>query len=237
MSASADSQKPAPLAALIRHGAYFQRDNAPSALQPFPLTREGEAQACACGKELATLLEHKGLMLAPFVHCSRQLRAWQTARIACDVLAELGHTAEIIQTPALAERSVGSAANLTLNEIENVLADDPRFDAPPPGWKSDSHYCLPLDGAESLMMAGERVARHLQETMASASEGTMTLFFGHGASFRHAAYLLGVLEQRKIARVSMYHGRPLQVCRNADGTWAHTGGEWKIRQSKDPALD
>lgn len=226
-----------PQAALIRHGDYHQRSGVPSALQPFPLTAKGEEQARTCGEDLAELIARDKLSLDPVVHCSCQLRAWQTARIACDVLAGHGHKVEINQTPALAERSVGSAANLTMDEIEAVLEADPRFDAPPPDWKSDSDYCLPLQGAESMMMAGKRVAAHLKQSMADKEPGTLTLFFGHGASFRHAAHLLGVLEQQEITRLSMYHALPLRICHNPDGTWSHSGGEWKIRQLRDPPLD
>ncbi|WP_346895775.1 histidine phosphatase family protein [uncultured Roseibium sp.] len=226
-----------PQAALIRHAEYRQRKGVPSALQPFPLTARGETQAQACGEDLATLIARDGLTLDPVVHCSCQLRAWQTARIACDVLAGHGHEVEILQTSALAERSVGSAANLTLEEIEAVLEADPRFEAPPPNWKSDSDYCLPLEGAESLMMAGKRVADHLTLSITDKAPGTLTLFFGHGASFRHAAHLLGVLNRDEIARFSMHHARPLQICHNRDGTWAHSGGAWKIRQQRDRSLD
>ncbi|WP_415715697.1 histidine phosphatase family protein [Roseibium sp.] len=226
-----------PRAALIRHGAYHQRVDTPSALQPYPLTEEGEAQARRCGEELAKVIERDGLVLHGVVFCSRQLRAWQTAQIACEVLIDHGHKVEVVQTPALAERSVGSAANLTLDEIERILEADPRFEMPPPGWKSDSDYCLPLQGAESLMMAGVRVASLLKETLKDRPAGSLTLFFGHGASFRHAAHLLGVLTRDEISRFSMYRAKPLQLCHNPDGTWAHSGGKWKIRQAKENALD
>lgn len=226
-----------PQAALIRHGTYHQRPDVPSALQPFPLTDEGEAQARACGENIAALIVKEGLTLDPVVHCSCQLRAWQTAQIACDVLSIHGHTVEINQTPALAERSLGSAANLTVNEIEAVLSADPRFAPPPPGWKSDSDYCLPLQGAESLMMSGNRVAQHIHQSVAGKAPGSLSLNFGHGASFRHAAHLLGILSCEEIARYSMHHAHPLQIRHNPDGTWAHSGGVWKIRQAKEKILD
>lgn len=226
-----------PQAALIRHGDYHQRFGAPSALQPYPLTPQGEAQARSCGAEIADLITRKGLGLEPVVHCSRQLRAWQTARIVCDVLADRGHGLEISQTVALSERSVGSVANLTVDEIETILRADPRYDMPPQGWKSDSDYCLPFDGAESLMMAGKRVAAYLATAMTDRPAGSLTLFFGHGASFRHAAHRLGVMTRPEIARFSMFHARPLRLCYNGDGTWVHSGGAWKIRQSKEQFLD
>jgi broad specificity phosphatase PhoE len=226
-----------PIAVLIRHGDYHQRKNVPSALQPFPLTKQGEAQGKACGEDLSAWLSDEHLTLNPIVYSSCQLRAWQTARLACDVLIKHGHTLTIEQTPSLAERSVGSAANLTLDEIETILTEDPRFDTPPVAWKSDSDYCLPLQGAESLIMAGQRVADHLTRTTAQQPAGTVTLHFGHGASFRHAAHLLGVLTRDQIAQYSMHHARPLHLCHIENGTWAQTGGTWKIRQLTDKTLD
>lgn len=226
-----------PQVALIRHGEYHQREDVPSALQPFPLTEKGIQQAKACGDALAELLNREGLTLAPVAYSSCQLRAWQTASVACDVLARHGHILSIHQTPSLAERSVGSAANLTVDEIEAILDADPRFDPPPAGWKSDSAYCLPLQGAESLMMAGKRVAAHVAKSIQTAQPGSLTLHFGHGASFRHAAHHLGVLSREDINRLSMYHARVLRLCHNPDGTWSHCGGEWKIRRQKDPVLD
>jgi broad specificity phosphatase PhoE len=227
----------APQAALIRHGAYHQHEDTPSALQPWPLTEEGKAQARAFGDELVDLIEEESLALSPVIHSSRQLRAFQTATIAARVLAAHGHETRIEQTSALAERSVGSVANLTMDEIEQVLRDDPRFEPPPPGWKADSDYRLPLDGAESMMMAGERVATYLTSAMAEKAPRTLTLFVGHGASFRHAAHLLGILGRDDIQRLSMHHARPLRICHNPDGTWAHSGGAWKIRPLKDSNPD
>lgn len=226
----------APIAALIRHGEYHQRPGVPSALQPFALTETGKAQARACGRELAAMIVRDTLTLSPDIHSSRQLRAWQTAQIASKELTTAA-ALSITQSEALAERSVGSAANLTLDEIEDVLANDPRYDAPPPGWKADSGYCLPLQGAESLMTAGRRVADYLTITMAGKAPGTITLFFGHGASFRHAAHVLGLLNRDEIARYSMHHARALLLCHNPDGTWAQCGGAWKIRQLKEQSLD
>ncbi|SNT28040.1 histidine phosphatase family protein [Tropicimonas sediminicola] len=228
--------------ALIRHGAYHQRAGAPSALQPYPLTNEGAQQARDCGTEIAQLLEGSAFRLDSVVHSSCQLRAWQTARIASDVLLERGfEITEIHQSPALSERSVGSAANLTLEEIEAVLAEDPRFDTPPPGWKSDSDYRLPLQGAESMTMAGTRVAGYLRHIVETASTNghapLLTLIFGHGASFRHAARNLGVLRRSDIPKLSMYHARPLRLCYNQDGSWAHSGGHWKQRRGGEIATD
>jgi 2,3-bisphosphoglycerate-dependent phosphoglycerate mutase len=167
------------------------------------------------------------------------LRGWQTAVELADALGRSSGAIESFD--ALAERSVGSAANLSIRQIEAILRQDPRFPAPPSGWKSDSHYCLPLQGAESLMTAGQRVAAHLQERMEQLAgvveRDTLKLFVGHGAAFRHAAYHLGVLQFEQLARFSMFHGRPVYIeCRVGEG-WRHVAGEWKLRGEKVQEID
>lgn len=143
--------------AFFRHGDYAQRRDVPSARQPWPLTEKGIAQARAGAPLLHAMLCERDLPLAPVIHCSRQLRAWQTADLLAEGLRALGHEiTELRETPALAERGLGEAANLTVDEIEAALAADPRYQPLPAGWKSDSGYCLPCEGAESLLMAGAR---------------------------------------------------------------------------------
>ncbi|MEO9777836.1 MAG: histidine phosphatase family protein [Sedimentitalea sp.] len=226
--------------ALIRHGAYHQQRETPSALQPYPLTQTGRAQASQCGAEIADILLRHRWSLDPVAHCSTELRAWQTAQVARDELSRSGHEIETTQTPLLSERSVGSAANLTVHQIEQALADDPRYPNPPEGWKSNSEYSLPYHGAESLMMAGARVAVYLRsviEKRSQASTPQLTLFFGHGASFRHAAFNLGVLAREEIAQLSMYHARPLFLCYNRSSQWEHFGGDWKHRSRSSLETD
>ncbi|MBR9890770.1 histidine phosphatase family protein [bacterium] len=223
--------------AIIRHGAYHQREGAPSARQPYALTDEGLAQARACGDELVAMIAQHGLQLAPVIHCSHQLRAWQTAAEIADRLRAHGHEiTEIHETGALAERGLGSAANLTVAEIEAVLRDDPRHEAPPAGWKSDSDYRLPLEGAESLMMAGARVAGHLRDS-AGAGAGRLTIHVGHGASFRHAAHHLGLLEKEDLAKLSMFHARALLLCYRGHDSWSRFAGAWKVRTPKEDPID
>lgn len=223
--------------AIIRHGAYHQRKGAPSARQPYALTEDGIAQAAACGEEISAMIAEHGLVLAPVIHCSHQLRAWQTASVIVERLRALGHEiTEIRETGALAERGLGSAANLTVAEIEEILRDDPRFDAPPEGWKSDSDYCLPLEGAESLMMAGARVAAHLRQS-AEQGAGRLTLHVGHGASFRHGCHHLGILAREDLPRLSMFHARALLLCYRGDDRWSRFAGAWKIRPPKEDPID
>lgn len=128
----------------------------------------------------------------------------------------------------------GSAANLTLAEIEAALRDDPRHGPPPPGWKSDADYRLPLDGAESLAEAGQRVADHLAD---SVRPGWMVIHVGHGASFRHACAQMGILERDEIAKLSMFHARPSLICHGSDGRWRHLAGAWKVREPEEQPKD
>ena len=162
------------------------------------------------------------------------LRAWQTAMIYVEKLYQHEMPSKLIDSyDALAERGLGAVANMTIRQIEKVIVEDPRYAEPPQNWKSDSHYCLPFQGAESLMQAGERVAAHLQQQMqqlrAEAGVDTVKLFVGHGAAFRHAAFHLGILEFEQLAQFSMFHARPVLIEYFDDGSWHHIGGDWKIR--------
>jgi 2,3-bisphosphoglycerate-dependent phosphoglycerate mutase len=220
------------IAALIRHGDYRQRPGTPSAHQPYPLNAEGEAQAARAADAVRTEAEGQGWRLIDSIDSSQLLRAWQTARIIGFAL-NANREPLIEGFDALAERGLGSAANLNLDEIAAVLREDPRFPEPPPDWKADSHYRLPLQGAESLLDAGERVATHLRMRMQALrgrlEADSLKLFVGHGAAFRHAAYRLGVLQFDDIARLSMYHASPVYLEFRDDGSWHQVAGEWKLR--------
>jgi 2,3-bisphosphoglycerate-dependent phosphoglycerate mutase len=226
---------------LLRHGDYQQLPDTPSALQPFPLTRLGAEQAERSVNLIQGALDMFKWQLHPVIDSSRLLRGWQTAEVIRKVLQiDTPDRLQVESYDALAERSLGSAANLSLQQIEAVLRDDPRFSLPPAGWKSDRHYRLPLQGAESLMDAGERVAKHIElriaELQSQVTGDRVKLFVGHGAAFRHAAHQLGVLSFDQIAALSMYHCRPVFLERLSDGSWRHLTGEWKIR-SKGESFD
>ena len=230
------------IAALLRHGEYHQLPGTPSALQPFPLTAVGAEQAERSVSLLQGALQMFNWSLCPVIDSSRLLRGWQTAEVIRNGLqANLSSHLEIADFDELAERSLGSAANLTVQQIESVLREDPRFESPPPAWKSDSHYRLPLQGAESLMQAGERVARHLDTRLAELQQqvevDTVKIFVGHGAAFRHAAHHLGVMTFERIAALSMYHCRPVFLERRYAGAWRHLTGEWKVRSRGEAFVD
>lgn len=221
------------LIALIRHGDYEQLAKTPSALQPYPLTDEGAEEVRQQARRFCDWLEQQDIRPSAEVHCSTLLRAWQTAQLYIEELSDLfSSTPELQSFPDLCERRVGSVANLSTGEIERILELDPRFEPAPKGWKSDSHYRLPLEGAESLMDAGARVAGHLR-LCAAAPERGLQLVFGHGAAFRHAAYHLNVIEFDDIKRLSMYHGHPVVLQQDPLTGWSHHSGEWKIRQKSE----
>jgi 2,3-bisphosphoglycerate-dependent phosphoglycerate mutase len=229
------------IAALIRHGDYHQLADTPSAHQPYPLNSAGETQAQEGAQVLHDMIVRNDWTLVPSVDSSRMLRAWQTAVIFADRLAGLASsTPQIESYDELAERGVGCLANLTIAQIEAVLQQDPRVAGPPDGWKADSHYRLPLQGAESLLEAGERVAAHLSQSMAAVPQDgpdRVKLFVGHGAAFRHAAYHLGLLEFGQLRQLSMFHCRPVLIEYLPGGGWRHIGGEWKVRSESGHFTD
>ncbi|HAJ92839.1 MAG TPA: hypothetical protein DCO71_09560 [Gammaproteobacteria bacterium] len=221
------------IAALIRHGDYHQLPDTPSAHQPYRLNNAGETQAQEGGQQLHDMIVRNDWTLVPSIDSSRLLRAWQTAVIFADGLAGLTPSMpQIVSYDELAERCVGSVANLTIAQIEAVLRQDPRVSDSPADWKADSHYRLPLQGAESLLEAGERVAAHLSQSMAALSTDgpdRVKVFVGHGAAFRHAAYHLGVLAFEQLRQLSMFHCRPVMIEYLPGGQWHHVEGDWKVR--------
>ncbi|MEN8179757.1 MAG: histidine phosphatase family protein [Pseudomonadota bacterium] len=230
------------IAALIRHGDYQQLADTPSALQPFPLNDEGRAQAREAIQELTEIRQQHGWVLHPLIDTSRLLRAWQTASLMANEIAAGSQLDLRIESyDDLAERSVGSAANMTIRQIESVIAMDPRFPDPPADWKSNSHYRLPLQGAESLLDAGRRVADHLEQSLrqlaGQCQVDTLKLFVGHGAAFRHAAHHLGILTFEQIAQLSMFHCRPVFIERLDSRHWRHIAGDWKLRKRHESFTD
>lgn len=219
--------------ALIRHGAYEQLKQVPSALQPFPLTKSGIEEVRQQAKQFAHWLIETEQRLDPIVDTSTLLRAYQTGEIYIEELRNLFLAEPRIESHfSLCERSVGAVANLTIEEIERVLALDPRFDVPPENWKSDSFYCLPFDGAESLNQAGERVAKHIKTWREQAGEG-LKLFIGHGAAIRHGASLLGAIQFNDIKKLSMFYGHPVVLEFAEEASPRHLYGDWKLRQLQD----
>lgn len=230
-------QTPRTIAALIRHADYQQRPDTPSAHQPYALTNAGEEQAAHAATVVSALADDEQWTIDAVIDSSHMLRAWQTARI---MASQLDGVEQVESFEALAERSVGAVANLTMAEIAALVADDPRYANLPDNWKSDSEFRLPFQGAESLLQAGTRVADHLrkrmQELADTVTHDTLKLFIAHGASIRHAALELGVLSRDQVAALSMFHAQPIYL-EYIDGSWIHNGGEWKVRRTGDTGLD
>jgi len=230
------------IAALIRHGDYAQLPNTPSAHQPFALTATGESQSRLAGSKLHESIEQNAWALDTSIDSSQLLRAWQTAQCIMEGLAPCVEEPLAVECfDALAERGVGSVANLTIGQIVDIVARDPRYPELPADWKANSHYKLPFQGAESLLEAGQRVAGHLTQRMADlrqiAKTDTLKLFVGHGAAFRHAAYHLNVLSLEQIPKLSMYHASPVFLEYMPNDQWSHVAGEWKVRPPKEEYLD
>lgn len=218
--------------ALLRHGHYEQPDRVPSGHLPHPLTSRGIEES----KRAALLLKKAscdfGLPFAPLIYTSPLLRAYQTAQILAEELAGSdGPHLLVCEDQRLAERSLGAGANLTTDEIEQVLKRDPRYAAPPVGWKRKPDYRLPLLGAESLLDAGRRVVEALRDYTGRAAPKALHVVVGHGGAFRHAAYLLSVLQEEDVHRLSMFHAMPVYLERTELGTYRHHSGPFKVRDS------
>jgi len=225
-------------AALIRHGDYEQLIDTPSAYQPFALNDEGKEQARQGAQALQRFAQELNCIFDPIIHSSSLLRAWQTADI---FKQEVPTFKQINQFDVLCERSVGSVANLSIKQIDDVVISDPRYAPLPKDWKSNSHFCLPFIGAESLMDAGQRVAGHLKKTMseleAPRDQNVLKIFIAHGASIRHAMHILGALNFDDIKNLSMHHAHPVLFEIDQDNQWHKAAGEWKIRQTTDRNMD
>lgn len=220
------------IAALIRHGEYEQLPDTPSAHQPFALNRKGIRHANAGAMELLEAVRKNKWTVYPVFDCSTLLRAWQTAEIYRELMAPHMTTEPVLESfDALVERGMGSAANLSMREINRIIEADPRYDPPPKGWKSMTHYRLPMFGAESLHDAGIRVAGHIDHRLDAVGgvvrADTVKVFVGHGAAFRHAVRSYGVISDADAVELRMRYGRPMFFERHADGRWRHIGGRWK----------
>ena len=223
-----------PTLALVRHADYQQQANTPSAWQLWPLSDLGWQQVQAGARMLTSLSQALALPIAPVMHCSTLLRAWQTAQ---GLTQALGLPRAPVASDALTERCVGAAANLSLDNIARAIALDPRHPNLPKNWKSDPNFRLPVPGAESLADAGQRVATHLH-AIAEAQRDFhgIIVIVGHGAALRHSAVSLGVFERSTAMRLSMHHAQPVLLQWQQD-RWQHIAGEWKQRVEQHRDVD
>jgi 2,3-bisphosphoglycerate-dependent phosphoglycerate mutase len=237
--------------ALVRHGHYVQPTDVPSAHLPHPLTDRGRAEADACADELRAVAADLRATFAPILLASSLRRAEETASRILARWSEAGDDVPaLVQTPALAERSLGAAANLTTQEIEAIVraAWVSRTGAAgsdgvgegyalPAGWKGLASHRLPapFTGAESLLEAGARCATAIESWAARIAVGaktnTMLVVVSHGGALRHAAAALGIVEVAALPRLSMWHARPVIVERRVTPPWRHVSGDWKVRST------
>ncbi len=216
----------------MRHGDYDQPQGIPSAHLPYPLTTKGKRQSHLSSLKILKFMDKYGFDLDQSIHCSTLLRAYETASIVRSVVKKNGFEVNDVQEfEDLMERSLGAAANLSTSKIESILEKDPRHNSPPRGWKSNSWYRLPFQGAESLMASGMRVAFHLQRCADDLKTGPkrLRIVVGHGASIRHAATCLGLLKTDELPKLSMNHASPLILNRDQNGQWFLCAGRWKVR--------
>lgn len=211
----------------LRHSEYNQPQGVPSALLPHPITNEGKNQAVSGAQKLIDFFNGKEKPTR--IICSSLLRAYQTAQVLSSEFKKAwGYDLKIEQTDELVERKLGAMANLTVADIESAIVKDSRFENPPKGWKSSRNYKLPYIDAESLKEAGLRVYNKIQ----SEYSNELTIFIGHGASFRNASIEFGVLEESDLPKLSMHYAEPL-IFEEKSGNWKLIFGNWKIREKKD----
>lgn len=225
------------VAALVRHGHFDRPEGVASAHLPLPLSERGRRQARAAADTILADCERLGLALDARIEASQLLRSWETARLIADGLRERsGRDFEIEERLELIERGLGSCANLPLIEIERVLAQDPRLEPLPAGWRRIPDFRLPVPGAESLLEAGARTARRIEASVDELSEGEesvpVRVFVGHSGCLRHAAVQLGVLDVAFVSRSTMEHTQVVYLERGPEGRWRRLAGEWEERTPK-----
>lgn len=220
------------VAAFIRHGHFDRPEGTASAHSLFPLSAKGRAQATAAAKTVAALCEEHGLEIDNRVEASQLLRAWETANLLSEGLAKrTGQSLHVIQRDELIERGLGSAANMTFDRIQQMIESDPRIGPLPEGWRRVPEFRLPVQGAESLMQAGARVAARVAASIESIPEDdsrdVVRLFVAHSGCLRHAAVVLGALDVRKVSGLSMDFLQVVLIEQHANGEWVHLAGEFE----------
>lgn len=222
------------VAGLVRHGHFDRPEQLASAHLPLPLSEQGRRQAREAAVPILRACEDLGLEPDERIEASQLLRAWETATILAEELAwRTGREFIVDERDELVERGLGSCANLRFDEIESMLARDPRVAPLPAGWRRQPEFRLPVPGAESLMMAGARTAARIASSLRSIPEDdprdTLRLFVAHGGCLRHAAVQLGALDLRAVSGVTMDHAQAVLIERDAHGFWQQAAGEWKKR--------
>ncbi|MEZ4331596.1 MAG: histidine phosphatase family protein [Myxococcota bacterium] len=236
MSASLDgSAEPRRIACLMRHAHFDRPRQLASAHLPYPLSSEGRAQAKAAAESVLRAAREQDLAIHPTIETSQLLRAWETGRILAEALeARTGCRFVVEERIELIERGLGSCANLRFDEIEALLARDPRLAPLPPEWRRRADFRLPVPGAESLLDAGVRTARRIDRSLASASApdapgGVLKIFVAHGGCLRHAAVVRDILPIDEAIKLTMDYCGTVLIESIGPQRWRHVAGEWKKR--------
>ena len=220
------------VAGFVRHGHFDRPDSTASAHLPLPLSDEGRRQARACAIPILESSRELALELDPVIEASQLLRAWQTATLLAEELeARTGTRFRVATRTELVERSLGSCSNLRFDQIAAVLAEDPRLDPLPQGWRRIPEFRLPVLGAESLMQAGARTATRVATSLDTIPDAdarnVLRLFVAHSGCLRHAAVQLGALDVRVVPRLSMDFAQAVLVEKMPNGDWVQVTGQWK----------
>jgi len=220
------------IAAFVRHGHFARPEGTASAHSLFPLSPKGRGQARAAVDAILDFAEEFGLDVDARLEASQLLRAWETAKVIAEELeSRTGRSFHVLQRNDLIERGIGSAANMRFEDIEALLAEDPRIAPLPKGWRRRPEFRLPVQGAESLMQAGARVAARVSASMnsipADDSRDVMRLFVAHSGCLRHAAVTLGALDVRKVPGLSMGFAQTVLIEKMPNGEWVHLAGQFE----------
>ncbi|MCP4908604.1 MAG: histidine phosphatase family protein [bacterium] len=222
--------------AFVRHGHFDRPEGTASAHSLFPLSAEGRGQAERAAGPILEMCQDLELEIDSRIEASQLLRAWETANIVAgslsERLAEEKHQRfHVIQRDELIERGLGSAANLTFERIHEMLASDPRLGPLPDGWRRMPEFRLPVQGAESLMQAGARVAARVATSIDSIPgedpRDVVRLFVAHSGCLRHAAVVLGAVDVRAVPELSMDFTQAVMIEKLPSGDWIHIGGQFR----------
>lgn len=220
------------VAAFIRHGHFDRPDATASAQSLYPLSAQGRVQAAEAVGPILELCADLGLEVDARIEASQLLRAWQTAKLLSESLGErTGRHFHVIERDELIERGLGSATNLCFDRIEALLGADPRQAQLPKGWRRMPEFRLPVQGAESLMQAGARVAARVAASLDGIPEDDprdlVRLFVAHSGCLRHAAVALGAIDVRVVPGLSMDFAQTVMIEKLPGGDWVHVGGQFR----------
>lgn len=220
------------VAGFVRHGHFDRPAGTASAHSLLPLSARGREQVIAASDRILEYCEEFGLELDARIESSQLLRAWESANLIAEGLASrTGRRFHVIQRDELIERGLGSCANMTFDQIDAAIAADPRLGPLPQGWRRMPEFRLPVQGAESLMLAGARTAARVAASLGSIPlddrRDVLRLFVAHGGCLRHAVVQLGALDVRAAPGLSMDFAQTILIEKMSQGDWVHLAGQFR----------